>query len=102
LSAAPRPCHAFPTRRSSDLFDNNEIDVVVIDANEEAVNYTGTMSAADFDAYDADPTTDAAGTAKLITASVRFVDNDGDGKLNIADRKSTRLNSSHVSISYAV
>ena len=65
-------------------FDNNEIDVVVIDANEEAVNYTGTMSAADFDAYDADPTTDAAGTAKLITASVRFVDNDGDGKLNIA------------------
>ena len=65
-------------------FDNNEIDVVVIDANAEAVNYTGTMSAADFDAYDADPTTDAAGTAKLITASVRFVDNDGDGKLNIA------------------
>ena len=65
-------------------FDNNEIDVVVIDANAEAVNYNGTMSAADFDAYDADPTTDAAGTAKLITASVRFVDNDGDGKLNIA------------------
>ena len=42
------------------------------------------MSAADFDAYNDDATTDAAGTAKLITASVTFVDNDGDGKLNIA------------------
>ncbi|HIY07251.1 MAG TPA: S-layer homology domain-containing protein [Candidatus Evtepia faecigallinarum] len=69
---------------TSYAFDENEIDVVLIDANEETVADAGTMSAADFDAYDADPTTDAAGTAKLITASVRFVDNDGDGKLNIA------------------
>ena len=69
---------------ASYAFDEKEIDVVVIDANEEEVRNAGTMSAADFDAYDADPTTDAAGTAKLITASVRFVDNDGDGKLNIA------------------
>ena len=63
-------------------FDNNEIDVVVIDANDEAVNYIGTMSAADFDAYDDNAA--GNGVAKLVTASVRFVDNDGDGKLNIA------------------
>ncbi len=65
-------------------FDENEIDAVLIDANNEEVTSIGTMSAADFDAYNDDATTDAAGTAKLITASVTFVDNDGDGKLNIA------------------
>ena len=52
--------------------DGANIPVVKLDVNNETVVTGTTMTAADFDAQDTG------------LASVKFVDNDGDGKLNIA------------------
>ena len=64
-------------------FDDNEITAVRLDVNDEAISDTFTMSAADFDTY-SDNASGADKTAKLVPATVTFVDNDNDGKLNIA------------------
>src|SRR5437764_10240747 len=74
--ADPRDLHSFPTRRSSDLEDL----AVLID---------------DVDRRHHVRMPDARGEA-------RFVDEHVDERAIAGDRKSTRLNSSHRCISYAV
>src|SRR5699024_12798964 len=69
-----RDLHSFPTRRSSDLLYGNL----------QAAEQDRAISPA------------AAGTRKIVLATAI-----AETSLTI-DRKSTRLNSSHVSISYAV
>src|SRR5207249_11886156 len=74
----PRPLHSFPTRRSSDLLRSAEAGVTVA-----RTSYL--------------PRTD------VLWQSNRATDNNITWlTLPNSDRKSTRLNSSHVSISYAV
>src|SRR5690348_17946429 len=78
--ADPRDLHSFPTRRSSDLVDSAPQSVTVADVN-------------------GDGKPDVL-TANSGGASVSVLRGNGDG--HPEDRKSTRLNSSHPSISYAV
>src|SRR5207245_11774666 len=97
---SPRELHSFPTRRSSDLPDAY---LSVAEALKHGGYACGAQVEIDWIASD-----DAEG----LLAEGRLRDLDGvvipggfgfrgiEGK--IADRKSTRLNSSHGSISYAV
>src|SRR5690606_40281878 len=80
-----RILHSFPTRRSSDLIDGNGSagTVAARDAGTGAGRRAGPEPAAA-----GDP---AAGLSRAAAAYRQR-----------ADRKSTRLNSSHVKISYAV
>src|SRR5207302_4968204 len=93
----PRHPHAFPTRRSSDLValkspplraPANFTAAVKIVADSKTVAETTTETA---------PRTRVIGAEKITAANPT-------GRLPraIPDRKSTRLNSSHVKISYAV
>src|SRR5699024_12678111 len=80
-SRAHPALHSFPTRRSSDL------DVTDIETAKPKIHFT-----------------DDAGQPGTIEADI-VVGADGSRsfcQLQYRDRKSTRLNSSHVSISYAV
>src|SRR5699024_12295101 len=93
-----RVLHSFPTRRSSDLFlkilsyliENRTI------GEKQAIEY--------FEDKIHDQTIlDDLKKAAEITTDVVLFDIDAKRKSDsMADRKSTRLNSSHVSISYAV
>src|SRR5690625_7425963 len=76
-SLALRPLHSFPTRRSSDLtvFNLFELGYLAATCRPE-----WTLSAILF-------------TAAIALLLIAFT---------VGDRKSTRLNSSHVAISYAV
>src|SRR5690606_41985931 len=78
-SAAHRALHSFPTRRSSDLA--------------AASTRSGPTSPA---------STSSAATSSAATSSGRCTAAAGNGAAPALDRKSTRLNSSHVKISYAV
>src|SRR5437773_9551938 len=81
--AAPRPpLLSFPTRRSSDLFGFILLSYFVIVGTSNAVNLTDGL-----DGLAIMPAVMVAGG--LIASPSR-------------DRKSTRLNSSHITISYAV
>src|SRR5690606_40581377 len=88
-SASPRDLHSFPTRRSSDLYDGAAFarDGVVL----VSVNYR--LGQLGFFAHPA-LTAEAAPDEPL--GNQALLDQIA------ADRKSTRLNSSHVKISYAV
>src|SRR5699024_11273824 len=97
LCRRPAGLPAFPTRRSADLdrqliFDNlkqPELTIAKVDAADSTTPIPGTVfriEAIDGD-YQHDVTTGQDGTVTLRVQP---------------DRKSTRLNSSHVSISYAV
>src|SRR5690348_18106286 len=68
--------HSFPTRRSSDLNGNGSANANGTGNGHHRRHHNGNGSANDY--------------------------NDGNGMGNGIDRKSTRLNSSHPSISYAV
>src|SRR5438874_7677819 len=100
MSDDTRALHSFPTRRSSDLHDEMETmaeaGIPAMHVIQGATKWTaeamhvadriGTVEAgriADVIVVDADPLVDIANLRKV-------------------DRKSTRLNSSHVEISYAV
>src|SRR5690242_21102004 len=74
-----RDLHSFPTRRSSDLQQNHE---------HAGGRHAAAQRHAGFQGRDALPRRAAAAWT--------------DGTCRIIDRKSTRLNSSHMSISYAV
>src|SRR5699024_12815359 len=74
--------HTFPTRRSSDLGDDAVFAVAALD-KQNVADRRELVAAARFDEQA------AVGGFPL-------------GLLQVEDRKSTRLNSSHVSISYAV
>src|SRR5699024_11736970 len=74
-----RDLHSFPTRRSSDLSGRTLVLISVI------IITLGLHT---------------SGYFKLASNAYRGINNEGYSVLK--DRKSTRLNSSHVSISYAV
>src|SRR5690606_40818134 len=75
-----RDLHSFPTRRSSDLKDIQEVFQRVYHAGIKVKVITG----------------DNADTTHAIARQAGIINH------SPADRKSTRLNSSHVKISYAV
>src|SRR5690606_40749049 len=84
-SCPHRPLHSFPTRRSSDLIlENVSITGGEIEFIDEQTGRTRHVTGLD-----------AQVSAKSLGGPWRI-----DGRA--ADRKSTRLNSSHVKISYAV
>src|SRR5689334_23880152 len=82
LRGHPPPPHSFPTRRSSDL---NASGAAVIQGNRIGTNPAGTAAIPNFGGIEASGAVVVGGTAP-----------------DASDRKSTRLNSSHSSISYAV
>src|SRR5439155_25854682 len=75
MPAYPRSLHSFPTRRSSDLATLTGWQTVIMKQGPSGLVYS---------LYGSDQAQHAAGFVR------------------IGDRKSTRLNSSHVAISYAV
>src|SRR5690606_42143150 len=88
LSGARRHLPSFPTRRSSDLVadaDRGEVLLLAVDAERAEV------------ALDRFP-----GAARVAYIQDFEVEVAGGAEPDAADRKSTRLNSSHVKISYAV
>src|SRR5207253_11203660 len=98
---SPRHLHSFPTRRSSDLGlrgGNHEVNVLGI----QNLVTGGDVIVA----IDGIPVHRADDVVRVVSSSLNPNDvavftivRDGHSK---KDRKSTRLNSSHVAISYAV
>src|SRR5690606_41944560 len=97
-----RYLHSFPTRRSSDLVDFLGIRNTMVD-----VVYNG-VGAHFYKKYDNDEKHEILSKYNLPKKYMLFLGNTDPKKntqnviLAFADRKSTRLNSSHVKISYAV
>src|SRR5207249_11291742 len=89
-SAPPTDLHSFPTRRSSDLR-------MVDGSHRHAMRRTAEMAAAAEMLGELGVRADVASAARDQLAHMT-----SHGIVNNRDRKSTRLNSSHVSISYAV
>src|SRR5207249_10375795 len=93
-AAAPYPhLHSFPTRRSSDLLGDSQLTLQL----QRYVGHSSTIG----------KRWTIAGTLTMtgskIDGTLRVSgDIDGGTETIATDRKSTRLNSSHVSISYAV
>src|SRR5690606_39664348 len=98
----PLPSHPFPTRRSSDLID-------VRHASAGSFSFDDLASGA-FGAYEQDLLLTLShafnyGQSRVECRQRVFEVDDMDfvaGAVDVLDRKSTRLNSSHVKISYAV
>src|SRR5690606_41667172 len=93
--AITTPLHSFPTRRSSDLADKMYDIVMSWDwGNSGSPDiYHDTETRRNGITY-------RSNLARLAEA---LINNDENGKAEkVLDRKSTRLNSSHVKISYAV
>src|SRR5699024_11569448 len=89
-------CNSFPTRRSSDLFIE-----ALPHAHDEKVSEKG----ADFSSGQRQLlafSRTMAKTPKILILDEATANIDSTTESVIQDRKSTRLNSSHVSISYAV
>src|SRR5699024_12654247 len=86
----PRPLHSFPTRRSSDL------------AIFTLVPQYGEAGPLERRADLVLPAVDDAAGDKHAAVGHEAAHMGRQGDNHIGDRKSTRLNSSHVSISYAV
>src|SRR5690606_41534007 len=87
-SAAPRDLHSFPTRRSSDL-------LLVVGAGDA-------VGAGERLAIDVEPDHHELAVLEAQPRERPVRDDRARRKLKREDRKSTRLNSSHVKISYAV
>src|SRR5699024_11978980 len=88
----PRTVHSFPTRRSSDLEAAMKHTLERIRRGEDTIAVTGNVLR-DY-LTDLFPILELGTSAKMLSI-VPLIAGGGD-------RKSTRLNSSHVSISYAV
>src|SRR5690606_40380138 len=96
------PLHSSPTRRSSDLRSAVALSLSIAVAKSVSLQHPfwivlGTLSALRFDALGTGRTAKQAliGTTAGVALSAVCIQ-------IIGDRKSTRLNSSHVKISYAV
>src|SRR5699024_12848068 len=101
-SAPPHPrLHPFPTRRSSDLLDGAQVTGGVHHyTGADGVAGDGGASTA---GYHRGPVFDACAHGRhAVLHGLGQNDGRGDTAVVGGDRKSTRLNSSHVSISYAV
>src|SRR5690606_39366243 len=99
---APRALHPFPTRRSSDLrvrlIDASVITRPGSTGTDWRVHLSFDVGAGRVDGFDI---TDAHGGETLVRHPAA-PDEIEVADRGYADRKSTRLNSSHVKISYAV
>src|SRR5690606_41642110 len=84
-SGAHRALHSFPTRRSSDLLENPRLSAALAAAVATLPNVERLPA--------------VAGAPMPTAGHFRVPISDGELR---TDRKSTRLNSSHVKISYAV
>src|SRR5439155_26882241 len=87
-SCHPRHLHSFPTRRSSDLADRSSSTSGAVIQNTETVEGLRDLQ-----------------RARAALGDIRLFDGPAlghAGQRRVLDRKSTRLNSSHVAISYAV
>src|SRR5699024_12748922 len=91
----PHALHSFPTRRSSDLGDM----IIAVGNDSQFANLCRVIEQPDW-AADERFATNAARVANrdTLVPALRQI----TIKRSTEDRKSTRLNSSHVSISYAV
>src|SRR5690606_41741632 len=89
-SRPPRDLHSFPTRRSSDL------EAVGADGEPRERPGAGRVEPADL------PRTQREAEVQAVPDVDDPVDDALERVLEEVDRKSTRLNSSHVKISYAV
>src|SRR5688500_19395866 len=88
--------NTFPTRRSSDLKVLGGIGEAIRGISRDTGVSTGDLTTAYYDLVSAGvKTADAQG---VLNSAVTL----GIGGLGTTDRKSTRLNSSHLVISYAV
>src|SRR5690606_39622895 len=109
-----RDLHSFPTRRSSDLHDRKtraKLDDLAVPARGKAPIHPQYLArlideAAASDAiFTADVGSPTVWAARYFTMTEkrRLIGSFNHGSMaNAIDRKSTRLNSSHVKISYAV
>src|SRR5699024_12728555 len=92
--------HSFPTRRSSDLRN-----IHVLTPNLNNGFYTNIIGSFMGYAYRAGYTVHISGyeySPETEREHLRNLETGKPGTVVVIDRKSTRLNSSHVSISYAV
>src|SRR5699024_12362362 len=89
LATLHRYSHSFPTRRSSDLLLNFVSDFPFYRTLEVAEDYLYSKMLVRYNYC-----------ASEVSEGISSIDDDSVSK--VLDRKSTRLNSSHVSISYAV
>src|SRR5207253_10880652 len=94
----PRPPPSFPTRRSSDLFANPDRRALV--AHLERPARRRRISGARADRVEA-PQIVLAVALEIFGIAGSLIDEFETARCG-SDRKSTRLNSSHVAISYAV
>src|SRR5699024_12819223 len=85
-SAHHRDLHSFPTRRSSDLRSQPQKPLLIPVKVLRGILLCGVLAV----------------LAGVLYLSTRPQTVEGMGEVYYTDRKSTRLNSSHVSISYAV
>src|SRR5699024_12026850 len=94
--------HSFPTRRSSDLrLGDRRITSAENYFSSAASSFSSAASAAFSSAAFLDAAARVARSASLEASSSVTREIWDIGALSPLDRKSTRLNSSHVSISYA-
>src|SRR5690606_40297980 len=95
--AASRDLHSFPTRRSSDL-------QATMTEYESAQAWTTLSTTADAAAVFNSGKGPIRSASRPSTGANRMtaIDEMASAKPTLRDRKSTRLNSSHVKISYAV
>src|SRR5699024_11654433 len=88
-----RPHHSFPTRRSSDLEHERYLSEKIVDGPVFVTDYPKDIKAFYMKRND---------DGKTVAAFDMLVPGVGELIGGSQDRKSTRLNSSHASISYAV
>src|SRR5690606_41335964 len=92
-----RDPHTFPTRRSSDLHL-----VALADPKEEREHAEDGGERRHQDRPDTSPSRFDHGSVALFPGCAQLVDEIDEDDGVVEDRKSTRLNSSHVKMSYAV
>src|SRR5690606_40665711 len=93
---ASRSLHSPPTRRSTDLSDAHS---AIQKLNDRYTDPSGGRAAG---AAAAAPTATSSTSAAAATAATAATPAPSTPAVTAPDRKSTRLNSSHVKISYAV
>src|SRR5690606_41334485 len=98
LSPHPPQLHSFPTRRSSDLIERHNL-VAANNNGPGQIVAAGTLS--DLERFAADPPPKTR-LVPLKVAGAFHTHYVAHAVERLGDRKSTRLNSSHVKISYAV
>src|SRR5207249_11325536 len=95
-----RHLHSFPTRRSSDLLPRPEPRIAeAVDQGRDQVASIGGLAMRQQGALQDEPHVEAL---DALCGPIRRELFGADPPHLLRDRKSTRLNSSHVSISYAV